>query len=127
MSASANTEFKAALRAHLAADEALGQLTGGRVYPVIAPQNQNPPFVLYRQVGGVPLQDLNGLVEGAPRMAIDAVAQDYGTAQAMLDRVINRLGEWERRAELGEQSEEWLPGDEGDEQGLIRIRQLVQF
>jgi hypothetical protein len=40
--------------------EALVHLAGGRVFPDIAPQNSETPYITYQAVGGVPINFLTG-------------------------------------------------------------------
>ncbi|MPZ58440.1 MAG: DUF3168 domain-containing protein [Rhizobiales bacterium] len=86
-------DIRPALRTFLLADSAVAAAVGGtRIYPVVLPQGQVLPSVVFARISGLGdhhMQGASGLTR--PRMQIDAWARTADEASTLADLVKFRL------------------------------------
>jgi len=86
-------DIRPALRALLLADTAISAAVGGsRIYPVLLPQGQRLPSIVYHRVSGIGdhhMQGPSGLNQ--PRIQIDCWAQSQDAAVSLADLVKSKL------------------------------------
>ncbi len=67
---------------------ALMTLVGDKIYPLRAPQNVKPPFVLYQRISAPRLRSISGGSRMAnPRIQVDVYAASYSGAKALAKQV----------------------------------------
>ena len=70
-------------RALLLGDTTVTQLSGGRVYPLVLPEDAPQPAIVYGTVGGNGDQQLDGIGTRRLRMQIDCYASRYKDAESL--------------------------------------------
>ncbi len=81
-------EIGAAIYSHLSGTSDLSALVGTKIYPVVAPQNVNLPFVTYQMISGVRIHAMikdPGLTR--PRFQLTSWSTSYATVQAVAKQV----------------------------------------
>lgn len=71
------------IREILLGDEQISELTGGDVYPLVAPEGTEGMFVIYRRVKYDRTYSSMGLTEDVARIEITAVAEHYEESVAL--------------------------------------------
>ena len=80
------------LVAHLKADTTLSTLLGGRIYPLVAPQNVVKPYATYRVIGNKGNQCLQGgIYQKDKRFQLDCWSLTYSNVKAIEEAVTKRL------------------------------------
>lgn len=81
---SIETEFRSALVQHAG----LAALVGDRIYPVIAPDEVDKPYLVYHVIGGIPLVSFSGVnVIKNERIQVTAWARTYAEIRAIHEQV----------------------------------------
>ena len=79
------------IRELLLADENLSELTGGDVYPLVAPEGTEGMFIVYRRVKYEREYSKMGLMDDIARVEIIAVAEHYEESVALAALIDNVL------------------------------------
>lgn len=73
-------------------DTGVKALINARVYPLVAPQNVQKPYITYRVVTGLKIQCLGGQIfQGDYRMQLDCYSTTYSNVKAISQAVKNCL------------------------------------
>ncbi len=65
-------------------DTSVNALVSGRVYPLVAPQNVQKPFIVYRVVSGLKIQCMGGeICIGDYRMQLDCYGLTYSSVKSI--------------------------------------------
>ena len=85
--------FEVDFKAHLSADSGITALVGGRIFPVIAPEDAALPRITYVVVAGEPQVSLDGFTSNTTRyvVQVDCWARSFNAAAALALAVRNRL------------------------------------
>jgi len=65
----------------------LSSLASGKVFPVIAPEETQPDFIVYRKISTVPTDDHDGQPVNVERWQIDLVSKTYAGIITLSDSV----------------------------------------
>ncbi len=77
-----------ALYSHLAADAGVSALVGDRIYPTLAPQEAELPYLVYQRVSGPRVRSHGGPSGLAhPRFQITGAAETYPSLRAVMNAV----------------------------------------
>lgn len=79
------------IREILLADPNIAELTGGNVYPLVAPENTEGSFILYRRVKYQREYGKMGLQDDVARVELLAIADSYEESVALASLVDNCL------------------------------------
>ena len=84
--------MESAIFQRLVTDTTLKGLVDGRIYPVVAPQGTDPPYVTYQRVSGAPEHHHGGNAGvSRARLQVDVWAATYADAKATGDAARNRI------------------------------------
>lgn len=73
-------------------DTGVKALINARVYPLVAPQNVQKPYIVYRVISGLKIQCLGGSIfQGDYRMQLDCFGTSYASVKAISQAVKNCL------------------------------------
>lgn len=73
-------------------DAGVNALVGGRIYPLVAPQNVVRPYMTYRVISGLKIQCMGGeIYQGDYRFQIDVWSETYSSAKATSTAVKSAL------------------------------------
>lgn len=73
-------------------DAGVNALVGGRIYPMVAPQNVVRPYMTYRVVAGLKYQCIGGeIYQASYRFQIDAWSETYSNVKAISTAVKSAL------------------------------------
>ena len=90
--------IEAELVKFLKADEAVKALVADRVYPVMAPEDVDAPYIVYRRMGTARAETMAGAGTPDPRFRLKCWANDYEQAIQLADAVRARMdgkpGDW---------------------------------
>lgn len=96
------SDIRPAFRQHLIDDTAISAIVATRVYPILLPQGQTDPSIVYTRisaVGGTTMQGPDSLVES--RMQVDCWASDVTTAASLANLVKERLNGFQGQVGYG--------------------------
>lgn len=73
-------------------DSGVNAIVGGRVYPLVAPQNAVKPFIVYRVVSGIKIQCMGGeIFKGDYRIQLDCYGITYQSVKSVGQAVKSSL------------------------------------
>lgn len=108
------------LVSHLKSDVTLNTLIGGRIYPLVAPQNVIKPYITYQVISDNNKQCLRGgIYKNSVRCQIDCWSTKYSEVKAIKQAVINRL--------VGFKSSSDINPMDGYESETLLYRQIIDF
>ena len=80
------------LVAHLKNDTEVSALVGGKIYPLLAPQNVSNPYIVYHVISDNSNQCISGDInQNEARFQIDVWSTKYSEVEAIKEAVISAL------------------------------------
>lgn len=84
--------METAIFALLSGDAGVASIAGDRIFPQIAPEDVDSPFVTYQRISGPRIKSMDGPSRLAqPRIQIDAYAESYAQVKALSLAIRKRL------------------------------------